>query len=84
MVKNLSLLKRKSATKSCQLISTRKLCNLLKKKAVGAVLVLNNSKSQLSTVSHSIPPQVQEVLDEFQDVFAEPQNLPPPRYLKLC
>ncbi|XP_022685245.1 uncharacterized protein LOC111258328 [Setaria italica] len=63
----------------CQLISNRKLCNLVKKKAVGAVLVLNNTQEERSKHSVSIPAKIQEVLEEFKDVFTEPKELPPPR-----
>jgi hypothetical protein len=62
-----------------QVIGAKKLYQLLKKKAVGAVVLLNNSPSQSQTATGTIPVEIQTVLSEFADVFQEPDSLPPPR-----
>lgn len=36
--------------------------------------MLTNSKDPVTKTSPSIPDQIQEVLDDFQDVFAEPSS----------
>jgi len=53
------------------LISPKKLCKLLKKKALGAVVVLNNNKTEHQTNEQVqvLPPEIQKLLQEFQDVF---------------
>lgn len=60
------------------LIGTRKLYQLLKKKAVGAVIVLNNS-DKMDAPPKQVPAEIQSIIDEFQDVFQEPHQLPPLR-----
>ena len=62
------------------IIGTRKLCKLLKKKAVGAMVVLQNHGSPKDCpLPQSIPREVASLLSEFVDVFQEPQELPPHR-----
>jgi len=62
------------------IIGTRKLCKLLKKKAVGAMVVLQNHGSPKDCpLPQSIPREVASLLSEFMDVFQEPQELPPQR-----
>jgi hypothetical protein len=63
------------------LISPKKLCKLPKKKALGAVVVLNNNKTEHQTNEQVqvLPLEIQKLLQEFQDVFQEPNNLPPER-----
>lgn len=62
-----------------QLIGTKKLCNLVKKKAIGAIIVLNNSNTTPIEQKQDIPPEIQAVLAEFADIFQEPDQLPPYR-----
>jgi len=53
---------------------------LLKKKAVGAMVVLQNHGSPKDCpLPQSIPREVASLLSEFMDVFQEPQELPPQR-----
>ena len=48
------------------ILSTRKLCKLLKKKAVGAVIVLQTHGSESKTIySHPIPQEIAQLLSEF-------------------
>ena len=60
-------------------IGTKKLCHLLKHKAVGAVVVLQNSQLKQSFPSGDIHPSISALLQEFHDVFQEPSDLPPQR-----
>ena len=60
-------------------IGTKKLCNLLMKKAVGVVVVLQQSKDNLPSGSSDTHPQISALLSEFSDVFQEPSDLPPKR-----
>lgn len=62
-----------------QVIGTRKLCQLLKKKAIGAVVMLTNSHMNKLSPKLEIPAWIQQTLTEFEDVFQEPDHLPPPR-----
>lgn len=55
----------KTITDGCQLISTRKLCHLLKKKAVGAVIVLNNNQNSSLQPPSKISEHIQSILNEF-------------------
>lgn len=57
-------------------ISPKKLCKLLKKKDLRAVVVLNNNKSDsgVSKQSSSIPLEIDNLLQEFVDVFREPSD----------
>ena len=50
-------------------IGTKKLCHLLKHKAVGAVVVLQNSQLKQSFPSGDIHPSISALLQEFHDVF---------------
>jgi len=62
------------------ILSTRKLCKLLKKKAVGALVVLQSHVTSSESRSiQQVPPEIAQLLSEFQDVFQEPQELPPQR-----
>ena len=62
------------------ILSTRKLCKLLKKKAIGALVVLQSHvTSSESRPIQPVPPEIAQLLSEFQDVFQEPQELPPQR-----
>lgn len=62
-------------------ISTKKLYQLLRKKACSSVLVLNTQLiGDTEVLSPSqIPPDIASVLKEFTDVFKEPDQLPPKR-----
>lgn len=62
-----------------QVISTKKLCQLLKKNAVRAVIILNNSKTGQEETIRSTPAEIQSVVSEFEDLFQEPKKLPPAR-----
>jgi hypothetical protein len=62
-----------------QIIGAKKLHTLLKKRAIGAVIILNNSSEQGPQVPTELPPEIQVVLTEFSDVFQEPTELPPTR-----
>jgi hypothetical protein len=62
-----------------QVIGAKKLYQLLKKKAIGVVVLLNNSSSHPQPATDTIPVEIQAVLSEFADVFQEPDTLPPPR-----
>jgi hypothetical protein len=60
-------------------ISTKKLFQLLKKRACSSILVLNTHSvlpADPSTVP-KIPSDIAKVLQDFADVFKEPENLPP-------
>lgn len=64
---------------SSQVIGAKKLWQLMKKKAIGAVIVLNNSNTGKKHQQSEIPPEFQSILSEFEDVFTEPTQLPPLR-----
>jgi hypothetical protein len=64
---------------SKQVISTKQLHKLLKKKAIGAVIVLNNSSKQNTESALEIPVGIIHLLSEYADIFQEPTQLPPPR-----
>ena len=62
------------------LISPKKLCHLLKKQACSSVVVLNTlSHDTIPENLQALPPAISIVLHEYQDVFQEPTELPPPR-----
>ncbi|CAN6347636.1 unnamed protein product [Urochloa humidicola] len=63
-----------------EIIGAKKLCHLLKKKAIGAVVVLSNTSGhdELEMPSN-VPLEIARLLQEFQDVFQEPKGLPPSR-----
>lgn len=61
------------------LIGGKKLCHLLKNKAIGAVIILNNSKTDNSSADTQVPQELQQILNELADVFKEPDQLPPMR-----
>lgn len=62
-----------------QVIGVKKLCHLLKKNAIGAVIILNNSKSPTQLQASKVLVGLEPVLAEFEDVFKEPVTLPPIR-----
>jgi hypothetical protein len=62
---------------SSQIIGTKKLCHLLKKKAIGVVVVLNNLEIKNEVAQQACHPEIRAILSEFVDVFQEPKNLPP-------
>lgn len=62
-----------------QIIGARKLCQLLKKQAIGAVIMLTNSIADGPQKYNMIPEGLKSVLAEFEDVFKEPDHLPPTR-----
>jgi hypothetical protein len=49
------------------------------KRAVGALVVLNNSQSSPLAKPSEFHPEIAYVLAEFADVFEEPNTLPPKR-----
>jgi hypothetical protein len=53
------------------------LSKLLKKRAIGAVTILNNSHSLEEQAVHDPPKVVADLLLEFADIFQEPSQLPP-------
>lgn len=57
------------------LIGGKKLCHLLKRKAIGAVIILNNSKAEDSSSEIKVPEELQPILSEFEDVFKEPHQI---------
>jgi hypothetical protein len=64
------------------LIGSKKFCKMIRKKEVGAVVILNSNREPLDKESKTvrkqdIPHQIQQVLDKFQEVFQEPSSLPP-------
>lgn len=62
------------------IISPKKMCQLIKRKATVAVLVLKTDKDHSKLVSSPSPPsEIEALLKEFEDIFQEPQHLPPPR-----
>jgi hypothetical protein len=64
---------------SKQVIGAKQLHKLLKKKAIGAVIVLNNSSKQNTESALEIPVGIVHLLSEYADIFQEPTRLPPPR-----
>jgi hypothetical protein len=62
------------------LIGPKKLCQLLRKKSVGVVVVLdtNNANTVEAQTQQELPTEIQ-VLKEFSTVFQEPKTLPPER-----
>jgi hypothetical protein len=52
-----------------QIIGAKKLHTLLKKRAIGAVIISNNSSEQAPQVPDELPPEIQADLTEFSDVF---------------
>ena len=61
-------------------ISTKKLFQLIKRKACTSVLILNTSSilhAESSPNNSPIPAEIATVLQAFPDVFHEPDQLPP-------
>lgn len=46
---------------------------------MGAIMYMVQLDDQLETKELPIPPEVQELIHEYQEVFAEPTGLPPKR-----
>jgi hypothetical protein len=63
------------------IIGPKKMCQLIKKRAIGAVVVLNTSDSQAKSESPAPPEEIAVVLLDFADVFQEPTQLPPARHI---
>ena len=61
------------------IIGTKKLCHVLRKKAVGAVVVLQSSQENQPVAPSEMHPQISALLSEFSYVFQEPSDLPPKR-----
>jgi hypothetical protein len=59
------------------LVSHKKMKKMLTKGAVGAVIYVQ--KLQLTDPNRQHLTPLQDILDQFSDVFAEPAELPPPR-----
>jgi hypothetical protein len=66
-------------TDQTQVIGTKKLQELLQKKAIGAVVILNNSATKDHLETEQLPPEIAAVLEEYRDIFQEPTDLPPAR-----
>jgi hypothetical protein len=62
-----------------QVIGAKKLYQLLKKKAIGAVVMLNNSQEITDQPVQQVPQELQLLLSEYEDVFKEHDTLSPPR-----
>lgn len=62
-----------------QVIGTKMLYQLLKKNAIGAAIILNNSVPTPTNQSSTTPQEIRQVLSEFEDIFQEPDQLPPER-----
>lgn len=63
------------------IISATHLCKILRKGAVGAILVLNNDPNDDNKQSATMPMELQKLLLEYKDIFQEPANLPPERHI---
>jgi hypothetical protein len=62
------------------IISPKKLCKLLKQKAVGAVMVLTGGdNSDQMSQDAAVSPEISTFLQEYEDIFQEPQESPPQR-----
>lgn len=62
-----------------QLVGAKKLCKMLKKGVVGAVVVLSNESDNSKFNSVELPIEIQKLLDEYNDIFKESEELPPQR-----
>ena len=62
-------------------ISAKQLCKMLKKGAVGAVMVLRNDNGDAKQQSVPIPHELHRLLLEYDDIFQEPKELPPQRQI---
>lgn len=62
------------------LIGTKKLCQLLKKRVLSTVILMNQTTTnEEPKETEDIPEQIANLLKEFEDVFQEPTELPPYR-----
>jgi hypothetical protein len=62
------------------LISPKKLCKLLKKKAIGVVMMLSGGQQQDTTIKCTpVDPSITNLLKKYENIFQEPTILPPQR-----
>lgn len=67
------------STKSKQLIGAKKLCHLLKTKSIAEMILLRPQQVTSETESKVIPEAIQNLINQYNDIFQEPQELPPMR-----
>uniref|UniRef100_A0A0A9CDC9 Uncharacterized protein n=1 Tax=Arundo donax TaxID=35708 RepID=A0A0A9CDC9_ARUDO len=63
------------------MVGTKKLCKMLKKGSVGAVVVLNNSGDQDAQTENNVPDALKPLIQQYNDIFTEPSEVPPSRQI---
>jgi hypothetical protein len=51
----------------------------LQKKAIGVVVILNNSGNNTAPSTSDVPAEIVNLLSEYRDIFQETTTLPPER-----
>lgn len=64
---------------SNQVIGAKKLCQMMTKRAIGAVIILNNSGNDTPVSQSTMPIEISNILFEHADIFQEPDQLLPSR-----
>lgn len=64
---------------SNQLIGTKKLCKMLKRKSIAEVIMLRTKQTYSTMEAHPPHEDIHQLLDQYSDIFQEQHDLPPVR-----
>lgn len=62
-----------------QIIGAPKMCKLIKRKAITEFIMLRTHQTSTTQEQQHVPTEIQHLLDQYSDIFQEPQHLPPVR-----